>query len=223
MLDVHEAACRLARTAALTFIGATSKKVKGFGKTGQRSDAQTAQARAYANAAVERVPNGEAIAFTDGASRGNPGPSGAGTLLYIQGRNAPPSEDYIPLGKNSNNLAELWAIGVAIARVKDLPREGRPYKLNVFTDSAYSIGCLSGGFVSHTNKLTIRAVRRAAANAIEDNIIATITYNWVPGHAGLDGNDMADHLANAGADASRGGSDSININTILSSSNFTEY
>ncbi len=61
----------------------------------------------------------------------------------------------------------------------------------MFTDSAYSIGCLAGGFVSRTNKHTIRAVRRAAANASEDNIISTITYNWVPGHSGLAGYDMA--------------------------------
>jgi ribonuclease HI len=222
-LDVQDAACRLARTAALTYIGATTKKVKSFGKAGQRSDAQTAQALAYANTAVKRVPNGDAIAFTDGASRGNPGPSGSGTLLYIQGRIAQPFENFAPLGKNSNNFAELWAIGIAIARVRDLPKEGRPYKLHIFTDSAYSIGCLTGGFVSLTNKFTIRAVRRAAANAIKANIISTIAYNWVPGHAGLDGNDMADHLANAGADASRGGSHSINIDAITSSSDFTEY
>jgi len=219
-LDIEQAAHHIARTAALGYLGASTKKPKGFGRAGSRTDLQTTQARVYAQNLLDEVPTGEVIAFTDGASRGNPGPAGAGTTLYIKDCRALPFDDYAPLGINTNNLAELWAIGMAITRVAALPTAGRPYKLNIFTDSTYSIGCLDQGYVSKTNKKLVRALRRLLQTSTAELILQDVSFFWVPGHAGLAGNDMADHLANCGADASKGGTITIDIDNSLPPSSF---
>jgi ribonuclease HI len=219
-LDVEQAAHHLARTAALGFLGAATKKPKGFGRAGSRSDLQTTLARSYALDLLSKVPSGEVVAFTDGASRGNPGPAGAGSTLYIKNGNSPPMDDFTPLGKSTNNLSELWAIGMAIDRLSRLPPEGRPYSLSVFTDSSYSIGCLSLGYVSKTNKDAVRALRHKIKISKTSLILDVITFLWVPGHAGLPGNELADHLANCGADASKGGTISINIPDSLLTTSF---
>jgi ribonuclease HI len=219
-LNVEDAAHRLARTAALGFLGATSKKPKGFGRAGSRSDLQTSLARSYAQDLLSKIPSGAVVAFTDGASRGNPGPAGAGSTLYIKDGITMPRDDFTPLGNNTNNLSELWAIGMAIDRLSQLPPEGRPYALNILTDSSYSIGCLSLGYVSKTNKDVVRALRQKIKSSKSSLILDVITFHWVPGHAGLPGNELADHLANCGADASKGGTISINIPSSLLSTSF---
>ncbi|MCK5348909.1 MAG: hypothetical protein KAJ25_05940, partial [Desulfobacula sp.] len=73
--------------------------------------------------------------YTDGASSGNPGPSGIGILL-IYGENKKEISKYI--GMATNNIAELTAIKVALEELKrvDLP-------VRIFSDSSYSIGLLT--------------------------------------------------------------------------------
>ena len=161
-LDVEQAAHRLARVAALGFCGEPTKKPRGFGRAGSRTDHQTVLARDYAQGLLAAVPTGEVIAFTDGASRGNPGPAGAGVTLYVKDSRSLPRDDFAPLGINTNNLAELWAIGIAVTKLATLPADDRPYKLNILTDSSYSIGCLDQGFVAKTNRFLIRALARGS-------------------------------------------------------------
>ena len=76
-------AIRLASAAALAYSGATTSVPKGFGKAGTRTAKQTALAKAYAEGRVAAIPVGDAMAYTDGASRGNPGDAGSGTSLSI--------------------------------------------------------------------------------------------------------------------------------------------
>ena len=95
-LDVEQSAGHLARAAALALMGCTSSKPKGFGKAGQRTDAQAAAARDFVNHKLSLIPPGDAIAFTDGASRGNPGPAGAGATLYVQDSLTPSLDFFAP-------------------------------------------------------------------------------------------------------------------------------
>ena len=196
---------RLAGTAALNFLGAFTSAPKGFGKAGQRSDRQTDMAREYAKRRIGDITNGDAFAFTDGASRGNPGPSGAGTHLAIKGSGFSPIDHFTALGHSTNNFSELWAIGVALSLLVKLPTEGQPYRLHVLTDSGYSIGCLQGGYSSVTNGPLVDAIRLLKRRLISEGVLESLHLIWVPGHAGLDGNEHADFLANCGADASAAG------------------
>ena len=61
---------------------------------------------------LENLPEGTIVAYTDGSSLGNPGPAGAGAYILH------PEEGvynlYAPLGNNTNNVGELWAIAMVI-------------------------------------------------------------------------------------------------------------
>jgi len=67
--------------------------------------------------------------YTDGASSGNPGPSGIGILL-LYGSHEKEISKYI--GSATNNIAELEAIRVALLELKktDIP-------VKIFTDSSW--------------------------------------------------------------------------------------
>lgn len=59
------------------------------------------------------------IIYTDGASLGNPGPSGAGIAVYNQ-ENELMQEYAIPLGIMTNNQAEYSALVYALKKMKQL-------------------------------------------------------------------------------------------------------
>ena len=76
--------------------------------------------------------------YTDGASSGNPGPSGIGILLRF-GEHEKEISKYI--GIATNNIAELEAIRTGLLAIKDTERPVR-----IFTDSRYAYGVLTLGW-----------------------------------------------------------------------------
>ena len=202
-LSSGDASRRLARAAGLAYATQLSTKRSGFGKAGSRTDEQASAACRFANHKLSLVAPRGAVAFTDGASRGNPGPSGAGCLLSIVGDPTTLLEAYAALGHGTNNTSELWAIGMALELATRLPPSGRPYPLTIFTDSTYSIDCLQGSSVARTNGFLVYRIRSLKDRLIASGIIGSLHLSWVPGHAGLPGNTQADFLANRGAEASQ--------------------
>lgn len=67
--------------------------------------------------------------YTDGASSGNPGPSGCGFLIYKDGELI--YSDKIYIGFATNNIAEYKAILYAVKKA----REFNPKKIKIRTDS----------------------------------------------------------------------------------------
>ena len=67
--------------------------------------------------------SGEVFLYTDGASRGNPGPAGAGAVL-LDGRGKVLGESSEYLGEATNNEAEYRALllGLSLARLKGVKR-----------------------------------------------------------------------------------------------------
>lgn len=61
--------------------------------------------------------NEEIVLFTDGASKGNPGPSGAGFLIQKEGQTI--YENSIYLGIQTNNQAEYRALLEGLSYAKD--------------------------------------------------------------------------------------------------------
>ncbi len=76
--------------------------------------------------------------YTDGATSGNPGPSGIGVFMRY-GKHEREISRYI--GDSTNNIAELTAIETALLEVKrtDLP-------IRIYTDSSYACGLLINGW-----------------------------------------------------------------------------
>jgi len=129
----------------------------------------------------ENLPDNCIKIYTDGASSGNPGPSGIGILL-IYGETKKEISQYI--GQGTNNIAELTAIKVALEELKrnDLP-------VCIFSDSSYSIGLLTKGWKPKKNKTLVLEIRKLLKKFND------ISFIKVKGHAGIKENEVADFLA----------------------------
>lgn len=138
--------------------------------------------------------------YTDGASSGNPGPGGYGTILrtIYQGDNP----DFIGkllekefsggYRKTTNNRMELMAVIVGLEAIKKLNQQ-----VTVFSDSKYVIdaidkkwvyGWISKGFAGKKNKdLWLRLMKAYKLHQVR--------LVWVKGHAGHPLNERCDQLA----------------------------
>ena len=126
------------------------------------------------------VPEGIQI-FTDGASSGNPGPSGIGVLLRF-GNHEKEISEYIGLA--TNNIAELKAIQAGLHALKHtaLP-------VQIFTDSSYAYGVLALGWKARANSELVESIKKTMRKFKNVRIIK------VKGHAGHKDNERADFLA----------------------------
>ena len=135
--------------------------------------------------------------WTDGACRGNPGPGGWGALLRSGTHER---ELHGGAAGTTNNRMELTAVIEALAAVK------RPSRVVIHTDSQYVKRGITEwlaqwqqrGWKTSTNKpvKNVDLWQRLAAQAARHQI----EWRWVPGHAGVEGNERADALANRGID-----------------------
>ena len=134
--------------------------------------------------------------FTDGACKGNPGPGGWGALLKY---GANEKELWGGEDNTTNNRMELMA---AIEGLKALTR---PCQVILTTDSKYVkqginqwlAGWKENGWKTASkqpvkNKDLWQALDKECARH-------QVEWHWVKGHAGHDGNERADQLANRGA------------------------
>ena len=119
--------------------------------------------------------------FTDGASSGNPGPSGIGVLLRY-GEHEKEISKYI--GNATNNIAELNAIKAGLSSLKhtDIP-------VRLFTDSNYAYGLLVLNWKPRKNQELVESIKKIMAKFKDLQIIK------VKGHSGHQGNERADYLA----------------------------
>jgi ribonuclease HI len=119
--------------------------------------------------------------YTDGASSGNPGPSGVGVVLTC-GEKRKEISEYI--GVATNNIAELTAIQKGLTAVRN-----RRLPVRVYTDSSYAYGVLVLNWKPKKNLDLIAAVRRSMS------AFPRLTLVKVPGHQGVVENERADELA----------------------------
>jgi ribonuclease HI len=119
-----------------------------------------------------------AVAYTDGACTGNPGPAGLGVVLLDAGKRVELSEY---LGTGTNNIAELTAVLRALEMTKG--------RVVIHTDSQYSIGILTKGWKAKLNKELVGRIREVLADRPGARLV------YVPGHAGVPLNERADELA----------------------------
>lgn len=119
--------------------------------------------------------------WTDGASSGNPGPSGAGAVLLFRDRK---KEVSVFLGDTTNNVAELTAVRTALqlVRKRDLP-------VRVLTDSTYVIGVLTGAMKVKANAELVASIRAELAD------FPDLAFVKVDAHSGVTWNERADALA----------------------------
>lgn len=151
------------------------------------------------------TPLKHVIAFTDGASRGNPGPGGYGAILqYVDAAGVTHERElFCGYRLTTNNRMELMGVIAALEALK------YPCEVELHTDSQYVYNAFTQGWLknwqSHgwktSNKQPVknRDLWERLLLAIEPH---TVTWVWVKGHAGNEYNERADKLATAAADGS---------------------
>ena len=141
--------------------------------------------------------------YSDGASRGNPGPGGYGTILQYTDRAGVLHEKEISEGfrETTNNRMELMGV---IAGLEALLK---PCSVDVWSDSQYVIKAFNDHWIDSWIKknwkksdgkpvLNIDLWQRLLSAAEPHSI----SWHWVKGHAGHKENERCDELATNAAD-----------------------
>ncbi|VVD87488.1 ribonuclease HI [Pandoraea anhela] len=140
--------------------------------------------------------------YTDGACKGNPGPGGWGALL-VAGKHR--KEMFGGEPNTTNNRMELLAV------IRALEALNKPCHVVLHTDSQYVQKGISEwihGWKARGWKTAAKApVKNADLWQTLDAVSQKhdIDWRWVKGHAGHDGNEAADQLANRGVESLRRG------------------
>jgi ribonuclease HI len=170
--------------------GGATARGSGFGKAGTRTASHAAAAASDARSRMARHTPDTVVVFTDGACKGNPGPTGAGAVVRMPDGAA--WEGSVALGQATNNVGELAAIGLALELLDEagVPPE---HPVAAYSDSSYARGVLTQGWKAKANQARIAQIREALQAR------PGLALHWVAGHVGIDGNERADQLANMGA------------------------
>ena len=139
----------------------------------------------------------ELIMYTDGSSRGNPGPGGYGTILIWRGKSKELSAGY---RRTTNNRMELMAV---IAGLEALNREG--LTITIYSDSQYVVRAVEEGWLKNWVATNFKGGKKNKDLWLYYHQLAqkhSIRFKWVKGHAENIHNNRCDELATAAADGS---------------------
>jgi len=94
------------------------------------------------------------IVFTDGASKGNPGPSSIGVAIY-NGAGLLLKEYSEAIGKTTNNVAEYQAVIFALKKIKALygKKSAKESEILINSDSKLLVKQLNGEFKIKDEKI----------------------------------------------------------------------
>jgi len=152
---------------------------------------------------LHSLPSTALICWTDGACRGNPGPSGAGACVHSVAGDVC-ERRYQSLGWATNGIAELSAIelgldliGEMMASMASTDAAAPERPIYLFTDSRYAVGVLAAGFRVVKNEELVHRIRSKMARI---RLSHPLDIQWVKAHVGIAGNEEADRLANQGVD-----------------------
>jgi len=133
--------------------------------------------------------------WTDGACKGNPGVGGWGVLMRYGDHR---KELFGGDPQTTNNRMELTAV------IQGLRALSRPCRVNLHVDSAYVMNgvqkWLPGWKRNGWRTSDKKPVKNAELWRELDEEIARhqVSWTWVKGHSGDEGNERADQLANEG-------------------------
>jgi len=134
-------------------------------------------------------------AYTDGACSGNPGPGGWGVWLrYGQ-------HEKELCGGEAHSTNQRMEMQAAIEALKALKK---PSTITIYSDSKYVIQGITAWISGWKKRGWKNAAKKPVANQDlwqqldELNQRHDVTWQWVKGHAGNEGNERADELARQG-------------------------
>lgn len=141
--------------------------------------------------------------YTDGSSRGNPGPGGYGAvLLYTDPAGSLHTKELSGgYKRTTNNRMEI------LAAVKALEALKRPCEVDLHSDSQYLVNAVNKHWIASWKK---RGWKTSGKKPVKNPDLwrrleaamapHEVTLSWVKGHAGHDYNERCDELATTAAD-----------------------
>ena len=133
--------------------------------------------------------------YTDGACKGNPGVGGWGAIIMQDEKNI---ELFGGENETTNNRMELMAVIMALKEISS------NLELTIYTDSTYVQKGISEWIknwkVNNWRSSSKKPVKNKDLWVELDEVVGSrkINWEWVKGHAGNEGNEKADELANQG-------------------------
>ena len=137
----------------------------------------------------------EVTIYTDGSSRGNPGPGGYGALLMSKGKVKELSAGY---RRTTNNRMELMGV---IAALRALKKEG--LNITLYTDSQYIVKAIKEGWLNKWLATNFSGGKKNKDLWVKFYDLYKrhhIKFVWVKGHADNEYNNRCDVLATTAAD-----------------------
>ena len=140
--------------------------------------------------------------YTDGSSRGNPGPGGFGVILLWGGHRKEISKGY---RRTTNNRMELLAV---IEGLKQLKKNHLP--VTIYSDSQYVVKAIEEGWLKNWIRTNFKGGKKNRDLWTDYHELSQqfkISMKWVKGHADNPLNNRCDELATAAADGKELGVD----------------
>ena len=149
----------------------------------------------------------QVVAYTDGSSRGNPGPGGYGAVLLYVGPDGVEHRRELCAGytRTTNNRMELLGAIVALEALK------WPCAVELHSDSQYVVNAFNKHWVEGWQR---KGWKTAGKKPVKNpdlwrRLLAAmepheVRWVWVKGHAGHELNERADQLATMAADGETG-------------------
>ncbi|MFT6872916.1 MAG: ribonuclease HI [Roseivirga sp.] len=135
------------------------------------------------------------VIYTDGSSKGNPGPGGYGTVMKYNEHRKELSQGY---RKTTNNRMELMAVIAGLESIKV-----EKAKVKVYSDSKYVIDSVEKGWLSNWIKKDFKGKKNKDLWLRFAEIYKKhhVSFQWVKGHAGNEENEVCDQLAVGAAES----------------------
>ena len=128
--------------------------------------------------------------YTDGSSRGNPGPGGYGIVLLYKDKRKELSQGY---KLTTNNRMELLAVIKALEALKN-----NSINILIYSDSKYVVESVEKGWIWNWEKVNFKKKQNPDLwkKFIPLYKKFKIKFEWVKGHSGNIENERCDELAN---------------------------
>ena len=134
--------------------------------------------------------------YTDGSSRGNPGPGGSGVILISGSHRKEISGGY---QFTTNNRMELLSVIIGLESVKNIQK----HDIVIYSDSQYVVNSIEKGWLFNwinkkkdfpNSDLWYRLLKVYSKNNVK--------LQWVKGHSDNEENNRCDYLATTAAKSS---------------------
>ena len=141
--------------------------------------------------------------YSDGSSRGNPGPGGYGTILKCKDSTGKEHIREYSCGykETTNNRMELMGVIVGLEALN------KPCEVIVTSDSKYVIDAFNKHWIDSWVKNNWKKSDKSKVKNVDlwERLLEAkkphqVTFNWIKGHAGHAENERCDELATTAAD-----------------------